>query len=270
MKTDANVKIVPTQIRADERWNSRDTSAPGSPRELSDDELEESIRETGLLQPIRVRKEGGQWVLVFGFRRLKACLRIDPTSPIPCTVMPSSGDPTKDDFIARCENLAENGPRLDLRPHELADACFRLRQAHPDVIFKDLAARVGKGEEHVERLTRIRAKLCPELWEAWSANPDRFTINDLLAVCPLPHAEQVGAYNERRLSRKGGRPKGSKTAHAVNVRDVAQWREQVEEKIRLEKDVERKAFLRGMRAAFESTENGVLDWSFTPKAKAAK
>lgn len=252
------MKLLPTEIVADEDWNSRVRPERGE-SELSDEELASSIRESGLLQPLRVRKLNGAWTLVFGFRRLRACLQVAPGKKVPCTVMPTTGNFVEDDLRARLENLAENGPRLALKPYELADSVYRLRQLHPDMTFKQIGERVGKSDIYVERLCRIRAKLCAELLEAWCANPDRFRIEDLLSVVPELQNEQVAAYNRRLADRRGGRPKGSKTARPVNMRDIEAWKEDVDEARRLAKHPRDISVLVGVKRTLEAIENGALD-----------
>ncbi len=251
-----SIYLLPTEVVADDMWNSRTRPDPGLP-ELSDEELATSIREVGLLQPLRVRKFNGVWHLVFGFRRLRACLKVNPGKKVPCTVMETTGDFAEDDLCARLENMGENSSRKDLKPYDLADAIFRLKQFHPSMTFRQIGERVGKTEEHMERLCRLRAKLCPDLLEAWRLNSDRFTIADLLAV--LTAEDQVAAYNGRMADRRGGRPKGSKTSHAVNVRDIGRWKKMVEEardEATHPRDI---SLLKGVKRALDAVERGVFD-----------
>lgn len=78
------------------------------------EELANSIRTVGLLNPIVVRKVGERWQLVAGWRRLKACEIIGLAS-VPCRVAPSNEE------MADLQRIHENVFREDINPVDEGD-----------------------------------------------------------------------------------------------------------------------------------------------------
>jgi ParB family chromosome partitioning protein len=102
--------------------------------EASLEELAQSIRAYGLLQPVLVQPAGEErYMLIAGERRLQACQKLG-LERIPAIL--TDGDP---DHVALIENLQ----RQDLAPLEEAEALERLRQRHAHSL-DDLARVVGK------------------------------------------------------------------------------------------------------------------------------
>ncbi len=98
------------------------------------EELAQSIRAYGLLQPVLVQPAGEErYMLIAGERRLQACQKLG-LERIPAIL--TDGDP---DHVALIENLQ----RQDLAPLEEAEALERLRQRHAHSL-DDLARAVGK------------------------------------------------------------------------------------------------------------------------------
>lgn len=117
-------------------------------------ELEASIRASGLLQPIVVRRRsGGGWELVAGERRLRAATRIG-WSEIPAVVRDF------DDRAMLTLALVENLQRADLNPLEEAEG------------YQRLINEFGLTQQHV----------------ADAVGKDRTTITNLLRVLTLPAA----------------------------------------------------------------------------------
>lgn len=121
------------------------------------DELKESIRVQGVIQPIAVRKTGGKYQLISGERRLKAS-RMAGLKTIPAYIREASDNQMLE------LGLIENVQRENLNPMEIAmaykrliDEC-RLKQ-------EELAGRVGK---------------------------DRTTVNNYLRLLSLPEIVQEG------------------------------------------------------------------------------
>ena len=105
------------------------------PEELAD--LEASLRESGLLQPITVRPAAGGWELIAGERRLRAATRLG-WSDIPAIVK------EVDDRTLLVLALVENLQRANLNPLEEAEGYQRLvdefaltQQQVADVVGKD-------------------------------------------------------------------------------------------------------------------------------------
>ncbi|MDI3316846.1 MAG: ParB/RepB/Spo0J family partition protein [Bacillota bacterium] len=110
-------------------------------------ELSESIRENGLLQPVVVRPVGGAYELVAGERRWRAA-RMAGLERIPAVVMEA------DDRRAAVLSLVENLQRENLHFLEEAEGYreliedFHLRQS-------ELAARIGKSPSTVANRLRL-------------------------------------------------------------------------------------------------------------------
>ena len=132
---------------------------PRQPREVFDgerlDELADSIREVGLLQPIVVRSVGGgQYELIMGERRWRAC-GLAGLDPVPAIVRN-----TQDDDLLR-DALIENLQREQLNPLEEAAAYQQLlddfRATHDQ-----LAQKVGRSRSHITNTLRL-LNLPPEV-----------------------------------------------------------------------------------------------------------
>jgi len=115
-------------------------SNPNQPRKSSDSEalreLAESIRAFGLLQPIVVRPEGDDFLIVAGHRRYEACKLIG-LKQIPCIVREAQDDELLE------QSLVENIQREDINPIEEA-LCYRLLMEERQYSIRDMAARVHK------------------------------------------------------------------------------------------------------------------------------
>lgn len=170
---------------------------PANPREelVDIDELADSMREVGLLQPVTARRHDGRLVIVAGHRRLAAA-KLLKWATVECVVR---HDAAPDHVLASM--LVENGQRAGLDPIEEARALARLTVQGMD--RESIARKVGRGV-------------------AW--------VNSRLALLDLNEEEQeqirAGHYSlthannllreQARLRRgptKGqvGRPKGAKT-----------------------------------------------------------
>ncbi len=125
--------------------------SPDQPRKQFDEaaleELANSIRSHGVLQPVVVTREGSGYRLVIGERRWCAASRAG-IKKIPAIVRE-----VKDrDRLEMA--LIENLQRRDLNPLEEAQA-YRLLLDEFDLAHDELAGRVGKSRSHVSNLLRI-------------------------------------------------------------------------------------------------------------------
>lgn len=112
------------------------------------EELAESIRQNGVLQPLIVRRnENGSFELIAGERRLRAA-RIVGIRRMPCVVMDVSDE--KSAVFA----LLENVQRQDLGFFEEAEAISRIMQQY-DLSQEELAARIGKAPSTVSNKLRL-------------------------------------------------------------------------------------------------------------------
>jgi ParB family chromosome partitioning protein len=125
---------------------------PKQPRQVFDEdalsELEHSIREFGLMQPIVVRELGGDsYELVMGERRLRAAQRADMVK-IPAIVRQ-----TADDAMLR-DALLENIHRVQLNPLEEAAAYQQLLDEF-EVTHDELASRIGRSRPAITNTIRL-------------------------------------------------------------------------------------------------------------------
>ena len=125
---------------------------PKQPRQVFDEEalaeLEYSIREFGLMQPIVVRELGnGDYELVMGERRLRAAQRAE-LEAIPAIVRQ-----TADDAMLR-DALLENIHRVQLNPLEEA-AAYQQLLGEFNVTHEQLADRIGRSRPVITNTIRL-------------------------------------------------------------------------------------------------------------------
>ena len=131
-----------------------DSIAPNAkqPRQVFDDEalaeLEHSIREFGLMQPIVVREfEAGRYEIVMGERRWRAAQQAG-LDAIPAIVRKTS-----DDAMLR-DALLENIHRVQLNPLEEAAAYQQLLEEF-EVTHEELANRIGRSRPVITNMIRL-------------------------------------------------------------------------------------------------------------------
>ena len=124
---------------------------PRNPRSSFDEdalaELEHSVREFGLLQPIVVRDVAGGYELVMGERRWRAAQRAG------LTTIPAIVRRTEDASLLR-DALLENIHRANLNPLEEAAAYQQLLEEF-DVTQEELAARLGRSRPVISNTIRL-------------------------------------------------------------------------------------------------------------------
>ncbi|MBB4906702.1 ParB/RepB/Spo0J family partition protein [Actinophytocola algeriensis] len=125
---------------------------PKQPRQVFDEdalaELEHSIREFGLMQPIVVRELGANsYELVMGERRLRAAQRAE-LGKIPAIVRQ-----TADEAMLR-DALLENIHRVQLNPLEEAAAYQQLLEEFA-VTHDELASRIGRSRPVITNTIRL-------------------------------------------------------------------------------------------------------------------
>ena len=124
---------------------------PGQPRHHFDqtalEELAESIRRYGILQPLTVRQTAGGWELVAGERRLRAA-RLAGLREVPCLL--SQADRQESAALALVENLQ----RRDLDYIEEAEGLARLMRLY-GLSQEQAAQRVGKSQSAVANKLRL-------------------------------------------------------------------------------------------------------------------
>lgn len=115
------------------------------------DELAETIKERGVLQPILVRPKGlGHYQIVAGEQRYRAACKAG-LKKIPCLVKEMNDQDTFE------SSLIENLQRRDLSDYEVAKALTHLLKNYPEDYphQKRLASKIGKSERWVSEYLAI-------------------------------------------------------------------------------------------------------------------
>ena len=134
---------------------------PHQPRSQMDEEklneLADSIREHGLIQPLIVTESEGRYILIAGERRLRAAQKAD-LKELPIIVK----EATPQEMLELA--LIENIQRADLNAMEEASAYQQLMDEF-DMTQEMVAQRVGKGRSTVANLVRLLT-LPPDVQQA--------------------------------------------------------------------------------------------------------
>ena len=124
---------------------------PGQPRKTFDDdgleELSNSIREKGVIQPILVEKSGGSYIIIAGERRYRAS-RLAGLKTVPVIV----GDFSENEKLEIA--LIENIQRENLNPIEEALAYHDLMD-RANLSQEEVALKVGKNRSTVANSLRL-------------------------------------------------------------------------------------------------------------------
>ena len=124
---------------------------PAQPRKIFDetalDELADSIRQHGILQPLSVRRQGNSYELISGERRLRAA-ELAGITDVPCILM------SMDDRASGFAALVENLQRQDLDFIEEAMGIRRLLQEHA-MPQEQVARLLGKSQSAVANKLRV-------------------------------------------------------------------------------------------------------------------
>ena len=152
---DSNKKIVDIDVALID-------ANPFQPRKAFSDEnlqeLAETIKVHGLIQPIVVRKAGNRYQIISGERRTRAT-RLAGIATIKAQVYENLDDKTMAEWA-----LIENIQRVDLNPVEIARSYQQLINNH-NYTHDDLAKIVGKSRSAITNALRL-LKL-PEQVLAW-------------------------------------------------------------------------------------------------------
>ena len=143
METPASLSTLPL---------SQIENCAGQPRRVFDpeklEELAESIREHGIIQPLTVRKlSSGYYQIIAGERRWRAA-RLAGLSEVPVNII--EADDRKAMELAMIENLQ----REDLNPMEEAEGYRSLIEQY-DMTQEEAAQRVGKSRSAVANAMRL-------------------------------------------------------------------------------------------------------------------
>lgn len=165
--TDKNVDI---DITEKEMAESTETKRPANeipvnkivvnplqPREDFDEEklneLAESIRQKGLIQPITVKRSGDEYMLISGERRLRAVKKLGRENIAAYLFEMSEGDDTNDNLLELA--LIENIQREDLNPMELSDSYNKLSTEY-NLTQEQISEKVSKQRSTVANYLRLQ------------------------------------------------------------------------------------------------------------------
>jgi ParB family transcriptional regulator, chromosome partitioning protein len=126
---------------------------PDQPRKSRDDEslqeLADSIRDHGVLQPILVRPVEDHFLIIAGHRRYEACKLIG-LAAMPCLIR----DAEDEEILEQA--IIENVQREDIAPVEEAQ-CYRLLMEKHGYSMRDMASKVHKSVGYIHgRLELLR------------------------------------------------------------------------------------------------------------------
>jgi ParB family chromosome partitioning protein len=150
------------------------------------EELAQSIRSDGVIQPIVVQRNAGRYVLIVGERRWRAA-RLAGLSHIPALVR----DVPPDRLLEI--TLVENIQREDLNPIETAQAFERLVK-ELRITHEEVAERTGKDRSTITNLLRL-LRLPPDVQQLVSER--KLSPGHARAILGLPDEEHQRAVAEK-------------------------------------------------------------------------
>lgn len=155
-------------------------TSPDQPRTISDadadQELLESIRQQGVLNPIQVRKVGDKFEVIAGERRWRACQLLGKFT-IPALIRDTSNDQ------AAAQALIDNLVRKDLSPLDEARAFQSLLQKH-GYQQNQLADKVGCHKSRISRALSM-LRLPAQVLDILFAHGNEMTSRHAEALLPL-------------------------------------------------------------------------------------
>ena len=172
------------------------------------EELSQSIKEDGVIQPILLKPTGSRFMVVVGERRWRAS-KLAGLSEIPAVIRDVSEEKILE--IA----LVENIQREDLNPIEIASALQRLANEF-QLSHQELAQRTGKDRTTVTNLLRL-LRLPRDVQEL--VGDKKISMGHARALLSLPKEDQQRAVAER-IVRRG-----------LSVRQVEQLVKQMQEPV---------------------------------------
>lgn len=147
------------------------------------DELAASIKELGVLQPVRAigPHRDGRYKLVWGQRRLLAAKQAG-LELIPVLVDPVGDDVDHPGAKRSIEQLVENLQRADLNPIDEAKALRQVLDADPELTQDELAKRLGRSAPWVSNTLRV-LNTAPEVQQLLNAG--KLTLAHVKAIAGL-------------------------------------------------------------------------------------
>ncbi|MCL2376659.1 MAG: ParB/RepB/Spo0J family partition protein [Defluviitaleaceae bacterium] len=155
------------------------------------EELAESIKEFGVIQPLIVKRSGDVYVIVAGERRWRASQKAE-LRRVPVIVREYSDMQTLE--IA----LIENVQREDLNPIEEAN-CYKRLSVDFSLTQEEISKKVGKSRSHISNFIRL-LKLDPKT-QAYIVNGD-LTMGHAKAVLSIDNKD-IQNYFARKIVEEG-------------------------------------------------------------------
>ena len=171
------------------------------------EELAESVRQHGLIQPITIRPNASGFEIVAGARRFRAAQLAELFS-LPARIV------ELDDAAAMEWQLVENSQRVDVHPYEEAQGFQRLLDL-PGYDVATLVAKSGKSSSHIyARLSLLQ--LIPDVAHAFVE--ERITASHANLIARLPQEHQAEAFEN--CWRKDWQ---DKEAHLLPAKHLSAW-----------------------------------------------
>jgi ParB family chromosome partitioning protein len=171
---------------------------PNQPRKFYDalamEELTQSVKEKGVLQPVLIRPNGNGYILVCGERRYRASKEAGLTD-IPAVIRQLTDDEALE------LQIIENLQRKDVNPMEEGTAFKMLKERFS---IEEIGHRVGKSATYVAQ----RMKLCdliPEFQDLLFA--DRMKLSLAFPIARLIEKSQLELYKEARVPKDWAKKK---------------------------------------------------------------
>lgn len=139
----ATVRQIPLDLIRPGTTQARRRFAPEALRELA-----ESIRESGVVQPVVLRSHGRHYELLAGERRWRAA-QLAGLHELPALIRNDLSDDE-----AQVLGLIENLQRESLSPMETAEGLRKLGEAH-GLTHEAVGARIGKSRVYVTNFLRL-------------------------------------------------------------------------------------------------------------------
>lgn len=202
MQDSSNFQFLAIDTIHESTTNPRQTFEPSKLEELA-----ESIRQHGLIQPITVRPNCDGFEIVAGARRFRAAQLAELFS-VPARVVELT------DAQAMEWQLVENSQRVDVHPYEEAQGFQRLLDL-PGYDVTAIAAKSGKSASHIyARLSLLQ--LIPTVAEAFVE--ERITASHANLIARLPQEHQAEAFEN--CWRKDWQ---DKEAHLLPAKHLSAW-----------------------------------------------
>jgi len=202
MQDSSNFQFLAIDTIHESTTNPRQTFEPSKLEELA-----ESIRQHGLIQPITVRPNADGFEIVAGARRFRAAQLAELFS-VPARIVELN------DAQAMEWQLVENSQRVDVHPYEEAQGFQRLLDL-PGYDVNAIAAKSGKSASHIyARLSLLQ--LIPPVAEAFVE--ERITASHANLIARLPQEHQAEAFEN--CWRKDWQ---DKEAHLLPAKHLSAW-----------------------------------------------